>query len=42
MRDLRQRFEALDLLVVADPHPTTFAAVSERKNGTYLLISGRK
>jgi formate dehydrogenase major subunit len=29
--------EKLDLLVVADPHPTTWAALSERKNGTYLL-----
>ncbi len=29
--------EALDLLVVADPHPTTFAALSNRRNGTYLL-----
>lgn len=23
--------------MVADPHPTTFAAISDRKNGTYLL-----
>ncbi len=29
--------EALDLLVVADPHPTTWAVLSGRKNGTYLL-----
>jgi len=29
--------EALDLLVVADPHPTTFAVLSGRRNGTYLL-----
>jgi formate dehydrogenase major subunit len=29
--------KALELLVVADPHPTTFAAISDRKNGTYLL-----
>lgn len=29
--------EALELLVVADPHPSTFAAISNRKNGTYLL-----
>jgi formate dehydrogenase major subunit len=27
----------LDLLVVADPHPTTWAVLGERKNGTYLL-----
>lgn len=29
--------EQLDLLVVADPYPTSFASMSERKNGTYLL-----
>jgi formate dehydrogenase major subunit len=29
--------EKLDLLVVADPHPTQWAVLSERKNGTYLL-----
>jgi formate dehydrogenase major subunit len=29
--------EKLELLVVADPHPTTFAVLSERKEGTYLL-----
>ncbi len=29
--------EALELLVVADPHPTTFAVLSGRRNGTYLL-----
>ena len=29
--------EALDLLVVADPHPTTFAALSNRRDNTYLL-----
>ena len=28
---------ALELLVVADPHPTTWAVLSERKNDTYLL-----
>src|SRR3712207_1477196 len=27
----------LDLLVVADPHPTTFAALDARKDDTYLL-----
>ncbi|KQT90304.1 formate dehydrogenase subunit alpha [Methylobacterium sp. Leaf466] len=27
----------LDLLVVADPHPTTFAALNARKENTYLL-----
>src|SRR3989442_6177519 len=29
--------EKLDLLVCGDPHPTTWAALSERKNDTYLL-----
>jgi len=29
--------EKLDLLVVADPVPTTWAVLSERKNNTYLL-----
>ena len=27
----------LELLVVADPHPTTFAALGDRKDNTYLL-----
>ncbi len=29
--------EALELLVVADPHPTTFAVLSGRRDNTYLL-----
>ncbi|NMJ43115.1 formate dehydrogenase subunit alpha [Roseomonas sp. JC162] len=29
--------EKLDLLVVADPHPTTFAVLSGRRDNTYLL-----
>ena len=29
--------EKLDLLVVGDPHPTQWAVLGERKNGTYLL-----
>ncbi len=37
MPEMVKGLEALDLLVVADPHPTTLAVVSERKNGTYLL-----
>ncbi|MBV9955950.1 MAG: molybdopterin-dependent oxidoreductase, partial [Pseudolabrys sp.] len=37
MADAAKAIEALDLLVVADPHPTTWAALSGRKNGTYLL-----
>ncbi|BAT60402.1 formate dehydrogenase H [Variibacter gotjawalensis] len=37
MPEVKKGMEALDLLVVADPHPTTWAALSERKDGTYLL-----
>ncbi len=37
MPEVAKGLEKLDLLVVADPHPTTWAALSERKNGTYLL-----
>jgi formate dehydrogenase major subunit len=29
--------EKLELLVVADPHPTTFSVLSGRRDGTYLL-----
>jgi formate dehydrogenase major subunit len=29
--------EKLELLVVCDPHPTQWAVLGERKNGTYLL-----
>ncbi len=29
--------EKLDLLVVADPHPTTFAVLANRRENTYLL-----
>jgi formate dehydrogenase major subunit len=29
--------EGLDLLVVADPHPTNFISLARRRNGTYLL-----
>ncbi len=29
--------EKLELLVVVDPHPTSFASMSDRKNNTYLL-----
>jgi formate dehydrogenase major subunit len=29
--------DKIELMVVADPHPTTWAVLSERKNGTYLL-----
>ncbi len=32
-----QGMNALDLLVVADPHPTTFAALHDRTDNTYLL-----
>jgi formate dehydrogenase major subunit len=37
MPETARAIEKLELLVVADPHPTTWAALSERKNGTYLL-----
>ncbi|QQP91529.1 molybdopterin-dependent oxidoreductase [Skermanella sp. TT6] len=37
MPEMRRGLEALELLVVVDPHPTTFASVSDRKNGTYIL-----
>lgn len=29
--------EKLELLVVADPHPTNLSSMSDRRNGTYLL-----
>src|SRR4029077_936518 len=32
-----QGVERLDLLVVCDPHPTNWAVLGNRKNGTYLL-----
>jgi formate dehydrogenase major subunit len=37
MADSKDGMEALDLLVVADPHPTTFAALHDRTDNTYLL-----
>ena len=38
MPKAQERIEKLDLLVVADPHPTTWAALAPaRKNNTYLL-----
>ena len=38
MPQAQKGIEKLELLVVADPHPTTWAALApERKNGTYLL-----
>ncbi len=37
MPEAAKGIEKLELLVVADPHPTTWAALSERKNDTYLL-----
>src|SRR6186713_544866 len=38
MPQAQKGIEALELLVVADPHPTTWAALAPaRKNGTYLL-----
>jgi formate dehydrogenase major subunit len=35
--EMVKALEKIDLLVVADPHPTSFAALSGRQNGTYLL-----
>ncbi|TVR07520.1 MAG: formate dehydrogenase [Salinarimonadaceae bacterium] len=37
MQDAQRGMNALDLLVVADPHPTTFAALHDRTDNTYLL-----
>ncbi|MGQ9370332.1 formate dehydrogenase subunit alpha [Azospirillum sp. ST 5-10] len=37
MPDMLKGLEKLDLLVVADPHPTSFASVRQRRNGTYIL-----
>ncbi|WP_114394818.1 formate dehydrogenase subunit alpha [Oleisolibacter albus] len=37
MPEVKTGIEKLELLVVADPHPTTFAALSDRRDGTYLL-----
>src|SRR6266404_3784827 len=37
MPEAAKGIEKLDLLVVCDPYPTTWAVLSERKNGTYLL-----
>ena len=38
MPEAQKGIEKLDLLVVADPHPTTWAVLApERKNDTYLL-----
>ena len=37
MPEAVRAMEQLELLVVADPHPTTYAQISNRRNGTYLL-----
>ncbi len=37
MPDAVKGLEKLDLLVVADPHPTTFAVLANRRENTYLL-----
>jgi formate dehydrogenase major subunit len=37
MPEMVKALEQIELLVVADPHPTTYAQVSNRRNGTYLL-----
>src|SRR5262245_3300424 len=40
MPEAAKGIEKLDLLVVADPVPTTWAVLSERKDNTYLLPIG--
>ncbi|WNJ89408.1 formate dehydrogenase subunit alpha [Bosea sp. 685] len=40
MPDAVKGLETLELLVVADPHPTNFVSLGQRKNGTYLLPIG--
>jgi formate dehydrogenase major subunit len=37
MPEAVKAMEKLELLVVADPHPTTYSQISDRKDGTYLL-----
>jgi formate dehydrogenase major subunit len=37
MPEVVKGLEKIELLVVADQHPTTWAVLSERKDGTYLL-----
>src|SRR3954449_3668486 len=37
MPEAAKAMSKLDLLVVADPHPTTFATLGDRKDNTYLL-----
>lgn len=37
MPEMRTGMEKVELMVVVDPHPTTAAALPDRKNGTYLL-----
>jgi formate dehydrogenase major subunit len=37
MPEAAKGIEKLELLVVGDPHPTTWAALSNRKDNTYLL-----
>jgi formate dehydrogenase major subunit len=37
MPEALKAMEQIELLVVADPHPTTYSQISSRRNGTYLL-----
>jgi formate dehydrogenase major subunit len=37
MPDAVKGLEKLDLLVVADPHPTNFVSLGNRRDGTYIL-----
>ena len=38
MPDMLKGLELLDLLVIVDAHPTSFAAVRQRQNGTYTPV----
>ncbi|HEX6114750.1 MAG TPA: molybdopterin-dependent oxidoreductase, partial [Geminicoccaceae bacterium] len=40
MPDLKRGLEAVDLLVIIDPHPTLSAVLAERSEGVYLLPAG--
>jgi formate dehydrogenase major subunit len=37
MPEMLKGLAALEMLVIADPHPTNFVSLGVRKNGTYLL-----
>ncbi|MGC2856109.1 formate dehydrogenase subunit alpha [Novispirillum sp. DQ9] len=37
MPEMMKAIDKLELLVIADPHPTTFAALPQRRDNTYIL-----